>query len=210
MTAALSDPELGPGRKQPWTVDELMRLPEGNWRYELVDGALVMTPAPKPAHQKIAGRLYRLIEDCAAAAAAPVDVYETLGIQLAKNTMVIPDIVVVRADAPSLRASLLRPRDVLLVVEVVSPSSTVRDRTEKPYLFAEAGIPSFWRVETAPYRGRTRELPVVIAHQLVGDEQYKVTQSAGVGDRFLVDEPYPVEFDPAELTRRFPGSQGRQ
>lgn len=46
MTAALSDPELGPGRNQPWTVDELMRLPEGNWRYELVDGALVMTPHP--------------------------------------------------------------------------------------------------------------------------------------------------------------------
>lgn len=204
MTAALSEPELGPGRQEPWTVDELMRLPEGNWRYELVEGALVMTPAPKPAHQKVAGRLYRLIEDCAVEAAAPVDVYETLGIRLAKDTVVIPDLVVVRADAPSLQAALLRPRDVLLVVEVVSPGSTVRDRTEKPYLFAEAGIPHFWRIETTQYRGCTKELPVVIAHELVGDNQYKTTQVAGAGERFCVSDPYPIEFDPLDLLRRFP------
>jgi Uma2 family endonuclease len=35
---------------------------------------------------------------------------------------------------------------VVLAVEVVSPDSENRDRARKPQLYAEAGIPHFWRI----------------------------------------------------------------
>ena len=40
------------------------------------------------------------------------------------------------------------PTEVLLAVEIVSPGSLAMDRILKPALYAEAGIPYFWRVET--------------------------------------------------------------
>jgi Uma2 family endonuclease len=59
-----------------------------------------------------------------------------------------PDVLVIRADAdPGPLRTAYQPADVLLVVEVVSPDSQERDRKRKPQLYAEAGIPHFWRVE---------------------------------------------------------------
>src|SRR5262249_20749360 len=34
-----------------WTVDDLESLPDDGFRYELIDGTLLVTPAPIPHHQ---------------------------------------------------------------------------------------------------------------------------------------------------------------
>jgi Uma2 family endonuclease len=40
-----------------WTVDDLRRLPDDGLQYELADGVLLVSPAPRPAHQRALGRL---------------------------------------------------------------------------------------------------------------------------------------------------------
>lgn len=42
------------------------------------------------------------------------------------------------------------PGGVLLVAEVVSPSSVTLDRITKPAVYAERGIPFYWRIEAEP------------------------------------------------------------
>lgn len=52
MTAAIDHP-------QPWTLAEVMALPEDGVRCELIDGVLIVNPPPTPRHQLRAHRLHR-------------------------------------------------------------------------------------------------------------------------------------------------------
>ena len=47
---------------QPFTVGDLEGMPDDGRRYELVDGVLLVSPAPGRRHQKIGYRLYHVIE----------------------------------------------------------------------------------------------------------------------------------------------------
>lgn len=183
----------------PWTIAELMALPEDGHRYELVDGRLIMNPPPSPQHQGLSLALARLLQDAADATGVAVRVLEAVGLRCDEQ-LLIPDVVVVDAYSPSLNKPLLTKEDVHCAIEIVSAGSRAQDRGEKPYLYAEAGIPHYWRVETANYRGRKHALPVVVRYELVGIAEYAIKHTNGAGETLRADEPIPVEFDPATLT----------
>ena len=131
-----------------WTVDMLDELPDDGDRYELIDGALIVTPAPNDVHQLIAGELYaRLLAYLRPGAIArplvsPADVRRADR----RRNRLQPDVFVVR-----LRDGL-RPvypydiGDLLLAVEVVSPSSIKTDYQRKRDLYVGAGI-EYWVVD---------------------------------------------------------------
>ena len=128
-----------------WRFDQLDGLPNDGRRYEVVDGLLVVSPAPTGWHQRVAGELLmQLARQC------PPEwrVLHELGLQLGTDGRV-PDVAVLTA-ATSLHTSFFTPDLFGLVVEVVSRSSRKTDRFAKPGEYAEAGIPLFWRVETDP------------------------------------------------------------
>src|SRR5262245_3890308 len=79
---------------RPLTWAGLGWRPDGGHRYELIDGVLIVSPAPRPLHQRAVVQLIRaLAPACPAdleALVAPVDV------RLAEDTMVEPDVLVVR------------------------------------------------------------------------------------------------------------------
>jgi Uma2 family endonuclease len=52
-----------PRESYDWTVDDLDDLPDDGLQYELLDGILLVSPAPIPAHQGVVGELYVLIRD---------------------------------------------------------------------------------------------------------------------------------------------------
>jgi Uma2 family endonuclease len=54
----------------PFTVQDLEGMPDYGRRYELIDGQLLVSPAPGLRHQTIAYRLHRLLDD-----ACPQDMY---------------------------------------------------------------------------------------------------------------------------------------
>jgi len=45
------------------TIDELMALPEDSLRHELLDGVHVVTPTPRPLHQRAVRELFLLLHD---------------------------------------------------------------------------------------------------------------------------------------------------
>src|SRR4051812_5375580 len=63
-----------------WTVDMLDALPDDGNRYELIDGHLVVSPAPSDVHQLVVGALYAYLRaylrasSVARAVGAPSDV----------------------------------------------------------------------------------------------------------------------------------------
>ena len=87
------------------------------------------------------------------------------------------------------------------MVEVVSPSTVSIDRAVTPALYAEAGIRVSWRVELPG-------TPKIVACFLSCGRY--VTRTTLVAGKGRITRPFPVELDPADLTRRTPESKGPQ
>jgi Uma2 family endonuclease len=170
----------------PWTVDELLEWPEDEqYRHELVDGNLLMSPAPGYPHQRVSSRLLMAF---AAAAPESVEVFATVNVRVGNSRLFIPDLAVIRC--PGTDAVALPASEVLLVAEVVSPSSVAIDRTLKPALYAAAGIPFYLRVEL--------DGPVLVMHELVG-EVYREVATAKSGEELRLESPFSVSIDPDSL-----------
>ena len=126
----------------PWTVEDLDDFPEGSTtRYELIDGALLVSARPSLQHQRVNLALARLLQD---AAPDHLDVFLPVDLRLSPVRQIAPDITVVRRDDATGRR-LDGP--ALLVVEVQSPSTRAVDLTLKRRVLEEAGVPSYWLVD---------------------------------------------------------------
>jgi Uma2 family endonuclease len=139
-------PIVGPPQGR-WTYADYAALPDDGNRYEIIAGVLYMTPAPGTGHQSISARVVTFLVTHVEFAglgrvfAAPVDV------ELAPDTVVQPDIVVV------LSANLHRitPSRIIgapdLVVEILSPGTAGYDRREKQDAYARSGVGEYWIVD---------------------------------------------------------------
>lgn len=148
-----------PGPPQgSWTYEDYAALPDDGRRYEIVNGVLVMAPAPSPEHQSIAVRIaYYMFPHVDLAGigrlfTAPIDV------DLGPKNMFQPDVVVVlnaHLDRVAEKKIIGAPD---LVVEVASPSTAAFDRLIKYEKYAHAGIAEYWIVKST---SRTVEVMVL-------------------------------------------------
>jgi Uma2 family endonuclease len=192
-----------------WTVEEWMALNEasnGN-RCELLDGSLLVSPAPSNYHQYAADELRAVLR---AAAPGHLRVLSAAAVQLTPSIVLVPDLVVMTESAfhgPSPVAA----QDAALVVEVVSSSTTSTDRLLKPAKCAAAAIPSYWRVEFDDFPGRgDARLPVLFPYTLDGDA-YRPLSPVAAGALAALTDPFPVKVDPAVLIDSGePASERRQ
>ncbi|MEV1048734.1 Uma2 family endonuclease [Streptomyces sp. NPDC049916] len=169
-----------------------MALPEDPaQRIELVGGQLMMGQAPGLAHQRASYRLHRLLEQAATTAAADVEVFEAINV-IVPDGLLIPDLVVIDATA-SAEVTAVPAHDVLLAVEIASPSTRVTDRKLKPQLYAAADIRHYWRIELEP-------APRLLAGDLQAGTYAETEHLAGAPAR--IEASFPIAFDPAVLARR--------
>ncbi|WP_345563335.1 Uma2 family endonuclease [Nonomuraea rosea] len=174
----------------PFTVDDLLAFPDDGNRYELFNGSLVVSPAPLPLHQRVITRLLRILED---AAPPGLEALSTVNVSPGAKDFYIPDLVVVPESASESVGLMFAPSDLQLVVEVVSPGSRMHDRTVKVVAYAAAGIPVYWRVEI--------DGPILHVYELEGDS-YQEPVAYKTGTTATLSSPFPVSFDPADLTAR--------
>lgn len=116
-------------------------------RYEVVDGELLVTPAPRKWHYDVADRLelalriYLGRERVGRAFHAPAD------ISWGERKLVQPDVFVLPLEEARKRewADVQR---LLLVAEILSPSTARSDRGIKRRLYQEHGVPVYWVVDS--------------------------------------------------------------
>lgn len=132
-----------PAHQSQWNADMVRSLPDDGQRYELIDGVLLVSPAPSKRHQRavrmllIALQSYCDPHNLGEALSSPAD------IALSPTDLVQPDVFVV----PVITASWDDARDLLLAVEVVSPSSAHTDRHVKRPRYQRERVPEFWIVD---------------------------------------------------------------
>ncbi|MBA3658611.1 MAG: Uma2 family endonuclease [Gemmatimonadales bacterium] len=130
-----------------YTADMVRALPDDGNRYEVVYGELLVTPAPRAWHQRVILRLgadlenyLRRYTDAGVVFASPAD------ISWGPDVLVQPDLFVAAVhEARTL--DWARIRSLLLVVEVLSPSTARADRFLKRLRYREAGVPLYWVVD---------------------------------------------------------------
>lgn len=135
-----------PDTARRYTVDEVLAFPSDGNRYELVDGELLVTPAPGPRHQTVVtqmavwlGRYLEQHPGMATLFVSPAD------ITWDREKLVQPDLFVVPVGEVS--RSWATVRTLLLAVEIVSPSSARGDRLVKRRLYQRQGVATYWIVD---------------------------------------------------------------
>lgn len=161
------------GLKRVLSYADYLATPEDGKRYEIVRGSLLVTPAPRPVHQRVLLRLASALREHfrnlgeGEVFVAPIDLI------LTEHDVLQPDLLVVDD------RGLITDRGIegapLLVVEILSRATADRDRGVKARRYAELGIHHYWLVDPEARR--------VECHRLAG-QGYERTAAAG-GDTTL-------------------------
>ncbi|WUH99331.1 Uma2 family endonuclease [Spirillospora sp. NBC_00431] len=174
-----------------WTRAEFEALPEDlPVRVSLIHGELVVSPRPRPIHQRIVRRLATRVEDVAPVAwQVDIDVDVLLDDDENEPVEMAPDIVVYSADHDPYERPILAEL-VTLVVEVVSPSTKRKDRRAHPELYAEAGIRHYWRVET----DQTAPSFAIYTYE-IDDATGRYVATGVHHDRIAVTSPFVLDIE---------------
>ncbi|MEU7167040.1 Uma2 family endonuclease [Streptomyces morookaense] len=174
-----------------WEADDLDTIPGLPRHTELLDGALAFRSRPQRSwHSRVTYRLASALED-QAPQGHTVEAHMT--IRLSVKDRPEPDVVAATVPYAPDRTRFL-PEEVALVVEVVSDESEERDRETKPFKYARAGIPHFWRIEEA------RGLPVVHSYEL--DATTRAYVATGIHrERIKTSVPFGIDIDLVRLVR---------
>ena len=130
-----------------YTAEMVRALPDDGSIYEVVHGELLVTPAPRPWHEIVAGRLFESVFTYLKA--EPVGLVFTSRSDLSwglRDVLVSPDLLVAPLEEAR-RLDWLALRTPLLIAEVLSPSSLRADRFTKRLLYQEHGVPLYWIVD---------------------------------------------------------------
>jgi Uma2 family endonuclease len=188
VTAALDYDLPAPG---DWTTDDLDALPEDGRRRELIDGVLIVSPSPTRFHQTLAGLLMTAL---AATCPPEYDVTQGVEIRISRRRSLTPDVLVATAEAAARNPSHFLPHQVALAVEIVSPGSQTMDRVTKPALFAQAGIPLYWRIEIEDG---------IVVHTGQLDPSAEIYRPTGTFTEAVeIDQPWSIRLPITDFTPR--------
>ncbi len=138
-----------PAEHRRWTAAEVRELQDQSrpWpRYELVAGQLLVTPAPRGAHQRAVGLLFAALAAYVEAEGLGEAVLSPADLELEPENVTQPDVFVVpTTDLPWREWTDVKA--LLLVVEVLSPSTAADDRSTKRSHYQRAGVPECWIVD---------------------------------------------------------------
>ncbi len=205
----------GPGSTRSFTWDDLQQMPGDSLRRELVDGQLLVTPAPVGLHQRAVGRLHLLL-----APSCPDDLEVLLSPsdwKLSATTVFVPDLMVIRRDQFNPTGAFTGTP--LLVVEIRSPSTAATDRTLKRQQYERYGAGGYWLVDPGGPAGGSGagrsgggggagagpptaggRVPSLTALRLV-DGAYAEEVTVRGDEPYRADFPFPVTVVPDHLVQ---------
>jgi Uma2 family endonuclease len=174
-------------RSVPLTYSDLQSMPDDGHRYELIDGVLIVTPAPRHPHQRVGFNLAR-----AMAVAVPA----ALEVLMAPFDYVVNELTVLQPDVVVARRADLTDRNLpsapVLAVEVLSPSTRKIDEGTKRLALEAAGVPHYWLVDP--------DEPSILALELADGSYREAACVVGDGP-FEITTPFAFSVNPVDLTR---------
>jgi Uma2 family endonuclease len=141
-----------PAIRRRWTVSDVRALTNAShpWpRYELIDGELLVTPAPGSIHQIAVTEIWSILDAFLQREAVGLALVSPADLELKRGTITQPDVFVVprttRIAGDALAWSDVK--SLRLAVEVLSASTVGTDRVAKRDLYLESGVDEYWIVD---------------------------------------------------------------
>jgi Uma2 family endonuclease len=186
--SVMTAPEVWSDSGRTLTVEDMENMPDDEFRYELDDGVLIVSPAPSNRHQLAVFRLAQILD-----AACPPEllVLPGPGVNLSRHQHRVPDVAVVRADSMD---TVFQERPPALAVEVASPRTRLYDRLRKKDVYERFGIVSYWIVNP------NADKPSVTVFELRGGRYEEAAYVTG-DEAFTATLPFGVTVIPAALVR---------
>jgi len=161
------------------TYEDLCRAREDGNRYELIDGELIVIAGPSPKHQWTSSELFLAFHESVTKPGLGLVFTAPLDVHLGGQQYVQPDLVVVLKARRAIIGPAMIEGAPDLLVEIASPSSRGRDRTQKLALYARSGVREYWFVD-APSRA------VLVHAEPVGKAYGRVERAEGVARSIIV------------------------
>ncbi|MCR4752537.1 MAG: Uma2 family endonuclease [Eubacterium sp.] len=130
-----------------FTIDDYYALPDER-RVELIDGVFYDMAAPSMIHQEILGDLHILFRECVKQHEMPCKVFlSPCDVRLDRDdyTMVQPDLFVFCHEYD--RDAIRYEGAPDLVIEILSPSTRMKDMILKLQKYQQAGVREYWIVD---------------------------------------------------------------
>jgi Uma2 family endonuclease len=185
---AMTAPDVWSGQDRALTVEDMENMPDDEFRYELDDGVLIVSPAPSYLHQRVVLRLAQVLD---AVCPPEFEVFIGVGVNINRYQHRVPDLAVVRADALD---TVFVERPPVLAVEVASPRTRLYDRNRKEDVYEKFGVVSYWIVDPDPGR------PELTVFELRDGTYQQAARVAG-DEAFRAGRPFPVTVTPSALVR---------
>lgn len=132
-----------------WAYELFRRLPDDG-RYEIIDGRLVMSPAPDIAHQRVLRKLERFLELWSLAKDTGEVFFAPCDVVLSPQDIYQPDLLFVSR----VRSSIITRQNIQgapdLIVEILSPGTARQDWRDKKVVYQRHGVTHYWLVD--PHR----------------------------------------------------------
>lgn len=136
-----------PAAETEWTVEMVRAIPDDHNRYEVVDGELFVTPPPSWRHGDVVLELSLILWHYLKKNAVGHLKIAPQGVELDHRTLVEPDLFVVPLVDGKKPRAWEDVRELLLAVEVLSPSTARVDRRVKRVRYQREGVPEYWIVD---------------------------------------------------------------
>ncbi len=130
------------------TYQDYLLLPEDpGYRYEILDGILVKEPSPNVMHQRVSRRLQRILEDYFWELDPDGEIFNApLDVTFHDISVVQPDLFYVSGEQKLIVKENRIDGPPTLIVEVMSPSSSRKDRLQKLKIYQEVQVQHYWLV----------------------------------------------------------------
>jgi len=130
------------------TWQDVQQMPDDGKRYEAIKGDLYVTPAPTVRHQRVMLRLYRALYRLLEEPGYGEVFCAPLGVEFpATGEGVQPDLLFVSRERRGIIADAWLQGAPDIVAEVLSPSTSSRDRGIKRRLYERQGVVEYWIVD---------------------------------------------------------------
>lgn len=132
-----------------YTYQDYLNLPEEpGYRFEILEGILVKEPSPNVIHQRVSRRLQRILEDYFWENDPEGEIFDApLDVTFHDVTVVQPDLFYISSEQKQMVKETRIDGPPTLVVEVLYPSSSRKDRLQKLQIYQKVQVKHYWIVD---------------------------------------------------------------
>jgi Uma2 family endonuclease len=136
-----------PAHNVDWTAEMVRALPDDGRRYEVLDGALVVSPAPSMNHQRVVFLLARILDEYVRKHALGEVFIAPTHVEFSPQRLLQPDVFVIPPTPGRRPQTFSEVGRLMLAAEVLSSSTARAVRTKKRDILMDENVPLYWIVD---------------------------------------------------------------